>query len=81
LDTSVHGVVVHTTSEARPASGPEVSGNRTYTDGSVTVSYPCASSWSDRPVWSRGHHGATRKSSTSRPLSKICFSDHHTDSM
>jgi hypothetical protein len=38
LDTSVHGVVVHTSSDASPASGPEVSGKRTKTDGSTTVS-------------------------------------------
>jgi hypothetical protein len=38
LETSVHGVVVQTSSDARPASGPETSGKRTYTDGSTTVS-------------------------------------------
>ncbi len=58
--TSVHGVVVQTSSDALPASGPEVTGNRTYTDGSVTFSYPCASSWSDRVVPQRGQYGATR---------------------
>src|SRR4029077_20077448 len=31
FDTSVHGVVVHTSSAAVPAYGPEVSGKRTYT--------------------------------------------------
>ena len=45
FETSVHGVVVQTSSEAlSAANGPDVMGNRTYTDGSVTVSYPCANS-------------------------------------
>ena len=81
FDTSVHGVVVQTSSAAVPASGPEVSGRRTYTDGSVTVSYPCASSWSDSVVSQRGQYGETRWASNSRPASKICFSDHQTLSM
>ena len=38
LETRVHGVVVHTSSDGRPASGPEVSGKRTYTEGSTIVS-------------------------------------------
>jgi hypothetical protein len=38
LETRVHGVVVHTSSDAVPACGPDVSGSRTYTDGSATVS-------------------------------------------
>ena len=39
LDTSVHGVVVHTRKSAPcSAAGPEVAGKRTYTDGSTTVS-------------------------------------------
>ena len=39
LDTSVHGVVVQTRKSAPwAAAGPEVAGNRTYTEGSTTVS-------------------------------------------
>jgi hypothetical protein len=34
---SVHGVVVQMSIAAVPAYGPEVSGSRTYTDGSTTV--------------------------------------------
>ena len=38
FDGSVHGVVVHTTSDAPTLlSSPSTSGNRTYTDGSTTV--------------------------------------------
>ncbi len=81
LDTKVHGVVVQTSNDARPASGPEVSGIRTKTEGSVTVSYPCASSWSERVVSQRGQYGDTRCVSYSRPASKICLSDHQTLSM
>ena len=45
LETNVHGVVVHTNKEAlRATRSPEVIGKRTNTDGSVTVSYPCANS-------------------------------------
>ena len=45
FETKVHGVVVHTNSDAsNSASSPEVTGKRTKTDGSVTVSYPCANS-------------------------------------
>ena len=45
FETKVHGVVVHTNTDAfNAASSPEVTGKRTKTDGSVTVSYPCASS-------------------------------------
>ena len=45
LETSVQGVVVHTNRDAfRGASSPDVMGKRTKTDGSVTVSYPCANS-------------------------------------
>ncbi|CAM5476868.1 hypothetical protein SCALM49S_00271 [Streptomyces californicus] len=80
LETSVQGVVVQTSSDASPASGPDVRGKRTKTEGSTTVSYPWASSWSDRPVPQRGHQGATRWSWTSRSLAKISFSDHHTES-
>ncbi len=57
LETRVHGVVVHTSREvgcSGAAAGPEVTGNRTYTEGSVTVSYPWASSWSESVVPQRG---------------------------
>ena len=83
LDTRVHGVVVQMSSEAPiSASGPDVTGIRTYTDGLDTVSYPpgCPSSWSDRPVPQRGQYGVMRKSRNSRPLSNTCFSDHQTAS-
>ena len=39
LETSVHGVVVHTNRDAlRATRSPEVIGKRTKTEGSVTVS-------------------------------------------
>ena len=45
FETKVHGVVVHTNSEAfSAASSPDVTGKRTKTDGSVTFSYPWANS-------------------------------------
>ncbi len=50
-------MVVQISSEAlSSASGPEVAGMRTNTDGLDTVSYPPGwpSSWSDRPVPQRG---------------------------
>ncbi len=37
FETSVHGVVVQISSEALPASGPDVSGIRTNTEGSATT--------------------------------------------
>jgi len=51
------------------------------TDGSVIVSYPWLTSWSDKVVSSCGQKGVTRYSSTSRPLLKICCSAHHSESM
>jgi hypothetical protein len=38
LETSVQGVVVHTSRDACPASGPDVSGKRTNTVESTTSS-------------------------------------------
>ena len=60
LETNVQGVVVQTRSDAlSSANSPDVTGKRTNTEGSVTVSYPCANSWSDNPVPQRGQYGAT----------------------
>ena len=45
FETKVQGVVVHTNKDAlRAARSPDVIGKRTKTEGSVTVSYPCANS-------------------------------------
>ena len=66
LETSVHGVVVHTSRSApsswalagsdRVPAGTESSGNRTITDGSATVWYTSGwpISWSDSGVPHRG---------------------------
>ena len=88
LETRVHGVVVHTSRSAPSSSGLAPSGrlssgNRTVTAGSVTGRYTSGwpISWSDSGVSQRGQYGLIRKSLTSRPLVKISFSDHHTDSM
>ena len=88
LETSVHGVVVHTSRSAPfssgfAPSGRVSSGNRTVTPGSDTSRYTSGwpISWSDSGVSQRGQYGLIRKSLTSRPLVKISLSDHHTDSM
>src|SRR5262245_23317209 len=57
LPGSVHGVVVHTSSDS---PGLSSSGNFTYTLACVTSWYPSVTiSCSDSPVAQRGHHGMT----------------------
>ena len=87
LDTSVHGVVVQTSRSAPTrrefaSSGTSVIRNRTVTDGSATSRYTSGwpISWSESGVPHRGQYGLIRKSRTSRPLSKMLFSAHQTDS-
>ena len=77
FDTSVHGVVVHT-SRCRP--DPSRSSRVTQSDGSFTSRYPSESSWDDSTVWSEGHHGTTLWPLYSSPLSAICFRSHQIDS-
>ena len=82
FDGRVHGVVVHTTSEApiSEASSASLTGNRRNTLGSSTVWYPMATSASDSAVPQRGQYAVTLSASCSRPRSKSERSDHHTDS-
>src|SRR3954471_7878099 len=78
FDSRVHGVVVHASNET---PGSPTTGNRTYTDGSITSLYPCATSCDDSAVSQRGQYGTTLWPSYSSPLSHTCLSAHQTDSM
>src|SRR3954454_3107750 len=78
FDSSVHGVVVQASKET---PGSPTTGKRTYTDGSTTSRYPCATSCDDSAVSQRGQYGTTLWPSYSSPLSHTCLSAHQTDSM
>ena len=77
LDTSVHGVVVHTKA---CLPDPSRSSRVTQSDGSSTSLYPSESSCDASTVWSEGHHGTTWWPLYRSPLSAICLRIHQIDS-
>src|SRR6185437_10271415 len=81
LDTRVHGVVVHTRIlvpvSPFPCPASPIS-SATYTLGSRTSSYPCATSWLESAVPQRGQYGKILCPRYKKPFPCKVARAHHT---